>query len=191
MRGVSLTVLLLVALLLPVTADAKWTQVKSANFTFIGDAPEGAIRRIAQRLEQFREVMLRALPGATAASPVPTVVMVFANQRALQPVAPLFRGNPIEVGGYFQAGEDLNYIAVDAEFVDGALLSIFHEYAHFLVSNSMGPRPAWANEGLAEVYELVQDRDGGTPWPSSSCPTATSRKTPDSGQRARLGHVAT
>ena len=154
-------ILLLLAALFPANADAKWTQVRSANFLFVGDAPESAIRRIAQRLEQFREVMLRALPGATAASPVPTVVMVFANQRAVQPVAPLFRGNAIEVGGYFQAGEDLNYIAIDAEYVDLALLTIFHEYAHFLVSNSMGPLPVWASEGLAEVYELVQERDGG------------------------------
>ena len=161
MRSSLVAILTIVAAVVPFNAEAKWTQIKSANFTFVGDAPEGAIRRIAQRLEQFREVMLRALPGATAASPVPTVVMVFANQRALQPVAPLFRGNPIEVGGYFQAGEDLNYIAVDAEYVDAALLSVFHEYAHFLVSNSMGPLPVWANEGLAEVYELVQDRDGG------------------------------
>src|SRR5688572_1067068 len=161
MRGVPLAILLLVATLFPANADAKWTQVRSANFTFVGDAPESAIRRIAQRLEQFREVMLRALPGATAASPVPTVVMVFSNQRALQPVAPLFRGNAIEVGGFFQAGEDLNYIAIDAEYVDLALLTIFHEYAHFLVSNSMGPLPVWASEGLAEVYEMVQERDGG------------------------------
>jgi len=161
MRGAPLTILLLVATLFPTNADAKWTQVRSTNFLFVGDAPESAMRRIAQRLEQFREVMLRALPGATAASPVPTVVMVFANQRALQPVAPLFRGNAIEVGGYFQGGEDLNYIAIDAEYVDLALLAIFHEYAHFLVSNSVGPLPVWASEGLAEVYAVVQERDGG------------------------------
>jgi tetratricopeptide (TPR) repeat protein len=161
MRSPLLAILTIVVALVPLGAEAKWTQIRSANFTFVGDAPEGAIRRIAQRLEQFREVMLRALPNATAASPVPTVVMVFANQRALQPVAPLFRGNPIEVGGYFQAGEDLNYIAIDAEYVDLALLTIFHEYAHFLVSNSMGPLPVWASEGLAEVYEMVEERDGG------------------------------
>jgi tetratricopeptide (TPR) repeat protein len=105
--------------------------------------------------------MLRALPGATAASPVPTVVMVFATDRSLRPVAPLFNGNPIELAGYFQPGEDLNYIAIDAEYIDPALLAIFHEYSHFLVTNSIGPLPAWASEGLAEVYELVQERDGG------------------------------
>jgi tetratricopeptide (TPR) repeat protein len=161
MRGFAIGILLLVSALVPASADAKWTQVRSANFVFVGDASEGQIRRIAQKLEQFREVMLRALPGATAASPVPTVVMVFATDRSLQPVAPLFNGHPIEVGGYFQSGEDRNYIAIDAEYIDSALLTIFHEYSHFLVNNSVGPLPPWANEGLAEVYELVQERDGG------------------------------
>jgi len=161
MRRALLVVLSIVAALVPTGADAKWTQVRSANFLFVGDASEGQIRRIAQKLEQFREVMLRALPFATAASPVPTVVMVFATDRSLQPVAPLFNGHPIEVGGYFQPGEDRNYIAIDAEYIDPALLAIFHEYSHFLVGNSVGPLPAWASEGLAEVYELVQERDGG------------------------------
>ena len=161
MRGFAIAILLLTSALVPARADAKWTQVRSANFVFVGDASEGQIRRIAQKLEQFREVMLRALPGATAASPVPTVVMVFATDRSLQPVAPLFNGHPIEVAGYFQPGEDRNYIAIDAEYIDSALLTIFHEYSHFLVGNSVGALPAWANEGLAEVYELVQERDGG------------------------------
>ena len=161
MRRALLVVLSIVAALVPTGADAKWTQVRSTNFIFIGDASEGQIRRIAQKLEQFREVMLKALPGATAASPVPTVVMVFATDRSLRPVAPLFNGNPIELAGYFQPGEDVNYIAIDAEYIDPALLAIFHEYSHFLVTNSIGPLPAWASEGLAEVYELVQERDGG------------------------------
>ena len=161
MRRALLVVLSIVAALIPTGADAKWTQVRSANFVFVGDASEGQIRRIAEKLEQFREVMLRALPGATAASPVPTVVMVFATDRSLRPAAPLFNGNPIELAGYFQQGEDLNYIAIDAEYIEPALLAIFHEYSHFLVTNSIGPLPAWASEGLAEVYELVQERDGG------------------------------
>jgi tetratricopeptide (TPR) repeat protein len=161
MRPWLLAVYTMVAALLPASADAKWTQVRSENFIFVGEVSEGTIRRIAQKLEQFREVMQRALPGSTAASPVPTVVVVFASDKSLQPVAPLFNGKPIEVAGYFQGGEDLNYIALDAQFVEPALRTVFHEYSHFLVSNSVGPLPAWANEGLAEVYEVVMERDGG------------------------------
>jgi tetratricopeptide (TPR) repeat protein len=147
--------------LLPTDAAAKWTRLRSANFEFIGDAPAGQIRRVAEKLEQFREVMTRALPGATGASPVPTIVVVFATDRSLTPVKPLFRGNATEVGGYFQSGEDLNYIAVNGEFIDIALLTVFHEYAHFLVSNTVGNVPVWLGEGLAEFYDVTQGRDRG------------------------------
>ena len=55
-----------IALLLPTDADARWTRLRSANFLFIGDAPAGQIREVAEKLEQFRAVMASALPGATA-----------------------------------------------------------------------------------------------------------------------------
>jgi cytochrome c-type biogenesis protein CcmH/NrfG len=151
----------LLALSLPIEAAAKWTQLQSENFLFIGDASEGQIRRVAERLEQFRDALLRVLPGASAQSPVPTVVLVFETDRSMTPVKPLFRGKPIELAGYFQSGEDVNYIAVNGEFLDLAVLTIFHEYAHFLVINSQGRVPVWVGEGLAELYEITQQLDGG------------------------------
>src|SRR5687768_8491657 len=155
------TALWLLALGVPWEAAAKWTQLQSENFLFIGDASEGQIRRVAERLEQFREALLRVLPGANAQSPVPTVVMVFDGDRSMTPVKPLYRGKPIELNGYFQSGEDVNYIVVNAEFLNLATLTVFHEYAHFLVGNSQGRVPVWVNEGLAELYEMAEQLDGG------------------------------
>jgi tetratricopeptide (TPR) repeat protein len=146
---------------LPAAADAKWTRLSTANFVFIGDASAGKIREVAEKLEQFREVMTRALPGATSTSPVPTIVLVFATDRSLNPVKPLFRGNTTEVGGYLQTGEDLNYIAINGEYIDIALMTIFHEYAHLLTGNTLGPTPAWLGEGLAGFYEMTHVTDGG------------------------------
>ena len=56
-------------------ARADWTRLRSANFTFVGDASERQIRRVAQQLEQFREVMVRVLPEASVGSPAPIVVI--------------------------------------------------------------------------------------------------------------------
>jgi len=156
-----LLIVVAIALLLPTNADARWTRLRTANFDFIGDAPAGQIREVAQRLEQFREVMVRALPGATAVSPVPTIVVVFSSDRALTPVKPMFRGNTTDVSGYFQPGEDLNYIALNGEYIDVALMTIFHEYAHVLVSNTLGRAPVWLGEGLAEFYDMMQGLEGG------------------------------
>ena len=147
--------------LLPSVAAAKWTRLSTANFVFIGDASAGQIREVAEKLEQFREVMTRALPGATSTSPVPTVVVVFATDRSLNPVKPLFRGNATDVAGYLLKGEDLNYIAINGEHIDIALNTVFHEYAHLLIGNTIGAAPAWLNEGLAGFYEMTHVTDGG------------------------------
>ena len=151
----------LLVVVLPAGASAKWTELRSENFVFVGDASEGQIRRVAERLEQFRDALLRVLPGASAQAPVPTVVMVFDGDRSMTPVKPLYRGKPIELNGYFQSGEDVNYIVVNAEFLDLAVLTVFHEYAHFLVSNSQGRVPVWVGEGLAELYQMTEQLDGG------------------------------
>ena len=140
-------------------AATKWTQLQSENFLFIGDAPEGQIRRLAERLEQFRDVLLMVLPRASGQSAVPTIVMVFDEDRSMTPVRPMFRGRPIEVGGYFQAGEDVNYIVVNAENLEFAVPAIFHEYAHFLISENQGGVPVWVNEGLAELYATFERMD--------------------------------
>jgi tetratricopeptide (TPR) repeat protein len=163
-QGRPIVRLLLIGLtfaLWPGQAWAKWTRVTSAHFTFVGDAPEGMIRRVAERLEQFRESLLRVLPGLAAQSPVPTVVVVFSNERSLAPARPLFQGRPVDVAGYFQPGEDLNYMAINADFLDVALPATYHEFSHFLLSNGYGQAPVWVSEGLAEFYQVMEPQNGG------------------------------
>ena len=146
----------------PLNAAARWTELRSENFVFIGDASESTIRETAQKLEQFREVLVLAIPGATTTSPVPTVVIVFADARSLAPYRPQFQGRPIEVAGFFLRHEDINYIAINAGAVERAFKIVFHEYSHFLLGNWVGAAvPVWLGEGLAEVYATFQERNGG------------------------------
>src|SRR5687768_4903202 len=142
-------------------ARADWTRLRSANFTFVGDASERQIRHVAQQLEQFREVMVRALPDAAAGSPAPIVVIVFAHDRSFAPFKPRFQGRPVELAGFFQSGQDVNFIAINGDLGAFAFRTVFHEYSHYLVSNALGMAPVWVHEGLAELYETFQERDGG------------------------------
>src|SRR5215213_1116383 len=153
---------LLIALV-PKPAAAKWVTLRSTNFVFIGDAPERQIRRVAQKLEQFRDVVGRIMPGVAGPSPVPVVVVVFADQRSFRPYVPHFQGRPVEVGGYLAGGDDAAYIALsaDPDFEELAFQTIFHEYAHYLATASGLTLPPWASEGMAQVWETMQDRDGG------------------------------
>lgn len=141
--------LLLVAFAVPVSAKDTWTNVKSKNFFLIGNASEKEIRQVATRLEQFRDIFTRLYKGINFTSPVPTTVVVFKSESAYKPF------NPRNVPGYFQPGPDVNYITLTTErrnSADDPFQTIFHEYVHLLVNNTMSVRPVWFNEGLAEYY---------------------------------------
>jgi tetratricopeptide (TPR) repeat protein len=145
----------------PASAWARWTRFATGHFVFVGDAPERDMRTIAARLEQFREIVGRVFSEDMTHSPVPTVVVVFQNERSLAPYTPMFQGRPVSVAGYFVGMEDANYIAVNAERELDAYGAIFHEYAHFLTGSAVGAAPVWVNEGLAELYQTFEASNGG------------------------------
>ncbi len=143
-------------------AKDTWTSVKSRNFNLVGNASEKEIREVAIRLEQFREVFSRLLPSLKLASPVPTTVIVFKSDSAFKPYKPVADGKTIDIAGYFQTGREVNYIALSTEDrSEGSFRTIFHEYVHLLVNNTLGRGgvPAWFNEGLAEYYSSFEIAD--------------------------------
>lgn len=141
------------------TAQAKdnWISVRSQNFQLVGNAGEKDIRLVANRLEQFRTVFALLFPALKLNSPAPTTVIVFKSDSSYKP----FKINP-NVTGYFQPGEDVNYITLTSEksSEDQPFRTIFHEYVHLLVENTMGATvPLWFNEGLAEYYSTFDITD--------------------------------
>jgi len=140
----------------PVVAKDTWVSVRSRNFLLVGNAAEKDIRNVAIRLEQFREVYSRLFPAAKLDSAVPTTVVVFKSDKSFKPFKP-----GTNLAGFFQAGQDVNYIALTTE-TSGAqdpFQVIFHEYTHLLVQNTVGDAPSWFNEGLAEYYSTFTMAD--------------------------------
>ncbi|MFL6210118.1 MAG: tetratricopeptide repeat protein [Pyrinomonadaceae bacterium] len=156
-------VLILCALALPAHAKDTWLCVRSKNFTLVGNASEKEIRQVGTRLEQFRDVFLRLFPRAAAGEVLPTTVVVFKTDSAYRPFKPLYQGKPKDwVAGYFQPGEDVNYITLTPEphGTESPFGTIFHEYTHLLVGHNMKDPPVWFNEGLAEYYSTLEVTDG-------------------------------
>jgi tetratricopeptide (TPR) repeat protein len=142
----ALALLLLVAPLSAVTAKDNWTSVRTKNFYLVGNASEKDMRKVATRLEQFRQ-LISLLIKANLNSSVPINVVVFKSHDAYKPFA------PPGTAGYFQPGEDVNYIAVDAQLEGEYPFDvIFHEYTHFLTRNNLPNAPLWFDEGLAEFF---------------------------------------
>jgi tetratricopeptide (TPR) repeat protein len=165
MRRTALTLFALLCLLLAAqAAPAKdtWTSVRSKNFFLVGNASEKEIRQVATRLEQFRDAFSRLFAGANFSSPVPTTVVVFKSDSSYRPFKPVVDGKVDDVAGYFQPGEDVNYITLTSERrPEDPFAIIYHEYVHQLVANTLGRGnvPPWFNEGLAEYYSTFEVRE--------------------------------
>jgi tetratricopeptide (TPR) repeat protein len=140
----------------PIAAKDNWISVRSKNFLLVGNASEKQVRQVAVRLEQFREVFSHLFPGAVISTPVPTTVVVFKSDSSYGP----FKPNP-NIAGYFQSGDDVNYITLLAEVrgQQDPFTIIFHEYTHLMVNNTLGNVPTWFNEGLAEFYSTFSISD--------------------------------
>ena len=157
----SLTILVLtLLLLLTVQVEGKdsWTRVQSKNFTIVGNVSEGEMRKIAFKLEQFRQTLSLILPKAAIATPIPTTVVLFKSDQAFRPFKPRYQGKIKEnVGGYFLPGQHRNYIVLNADKQNlNPYEVIFHEYEHFVLHNSIVKLPVWLDEGLAEFYSTFE-----------------------------------
>lgn len=153
---------LLVAMCGSAAAKDSWTGVRSKNFLVVGNASESEIRQVATRLEQFRDVFSRVFSRANLTAPIPMTVIVFKSDSAYKPFKPLYQGKPANVAGYFQRGDDVNYITLTTERggSESPFSVIFHEYTHLLVDNNMDSPPLWFNEGLAEYYSTFSVESG-------------------------------
>jgi len=152
--------LLIVFGFLPNAALAKdaWLRVRSKNFNLVGNASDRDIRKVATKLEQFRETFRQLFGQTNLNSPIPTNVVVFKSSSAYKPFKPKRADGKTDnfIAGYFQPGEDVNYITISTEGEDADTYgTIFHEYVHFIVNTNFGKSevPPWFNEGLAEYYQ--------------------------------------
>lgn len=154
--AVSFCLLAVVSQQSTVVAKDTWVSVRTKNFFMMGNASEKDIRRVALRLEQFREVFTRLFPNMKFNTPVPTTVVVFKSDASYRPFKP-----GANTAGYFQPGPDVNYITLTTEVrgEQDPFNVIFHEYTHLLVNNTFENAPVWFNEGLAEYYSTFSIDD--------------------------------
>jgi FimV-like protein len=153
---VSLCLLFAVAQHTPVAAKDTWVSVRTKNFLMLGNASEKEIRRVALKLEQFREAFTIIFPNVRFNTPVPTTVVVFKSDSSYAPFKP-----NANTAGYFQSGQDVNYITLTTEVrgEQDPFTVIFHEFTHLLVNNTFSDAPVWFNEGLAEYYSTFSITD--------------------------------
>lgn len=161
---------LLVSGLVPCSAADQWVEVRSPHFSVVTDAGDRRGREVALRFEQMRAVFGTLILRNKVNIPVPLQIIAFKSGGGLRRFVPLWKGKPVELAGFYQQGEDRNFIALDLSS-DQAYRVVFHEYAHMLLNGNYPPTQPWFDEGFAEYYSTIEVRskevDIGRPPPSA------------------------
>ncbi|HEV2837389.1 MAG TPA: tetratricopeptide repeat protein, partial [Pyrinomonadaceae bacterium] len=167
-----ITLFLVVLFTIPQTSHAQtrdtWRSVRTNNLFVIGNADPEKLRQVAVWLEFFHSAFGRLVSRNVLDSSAPTTVVIFRDDASFVPFKPLYQGRPANLAGFFQPGDDVNYIAMslDPRLKDPYEVA-FHEYVHLHLRDNVPGIPLWLNEGLAEFYGSLQFSSGeavlGTP----------------------------
>ncbi|HEX5719341.1 MAG TPA: tetratricopeptide repeat protein [Thermoanaerobaculia bacterium] len=65
----------------------------------------------------------------------------------------------MDVGGYFLARPEANYVAINADPRGDARSIVYHEYLHYVLRNNYPGLPLWLHEGLAQLYSTFDTKD--------------------------------
>ncbi len=134
-----------------------WRSVRTNNMFVIGNADPEKLRQVAAWLEFFHRSFARLISRNVIDSSVPTTVIVFRDEASFRPFKPIYQGRAMNVSGFFQPGNDVNYIAISLDSYDrDPFGTAFHEYVHLHLKDNIPGAPLWLNEGLAELYGSLQ-----------------------------------
>jgi len=134
-----------------------WRSVRTNNLFVIGDADPEKLRQVAAWLEFFHSSFALLVSRNVLDASVPTTVIIFRDDASFQPFKPLYQGRTVNIAGFFQPGDDVNYIALSLDPTDKDPYSTaFHEYVHLHLKDNVPNAPLWLNEGLAELYGSLQ-----------------------------------
>jgi hypothetical protein len=163
MGSIRLIPILLACALLSVLFSARafgaeqspWLEIRSAHYTVITDAGDKKGREVALRFEQMRAVFATLLMKERLNEPVPLTILAYKNDKTYYQSAPLRKGQPIGVPGFFVPGEDHNFIVLNL-FEPEPWRAVAHEFAHLLLNYNYPPVQGWFDEGLAEYFSSIR-----------------------------------
>jgi hypothetical protein len=132
-----------------------WLEIHSTHFTVITDAGEKKGREVALRFEQMRAVFATLLGKERFNQSVPLTILAFDNDKSYYQVAPLRKGQPIEVPGFFLPGDDQDFIVLSLS-EDESWRAAAHDFAEMLLNYNYPPAQGWFDEGLSEYFSSIR-----------------------------------
>jgi Tfp pilus assembly protein PilF len=132
-----------------------WVEVRSPNFTVIGNAGEKETRKIAGQFEQIREVFQNAFPKMRVDLGKPVIILAVKNEDSMKELLPAFwevKGH-VHPLGWYQPAEEKHFVVVRTDTEGENPYEVaYHEYTHALMNINIRDMPLWLSEGVAEFF---------------------------------------
>jgi TonB family protein len=138
-----------------------WIQVRSDTYVVKSSAGEERARRVLKELEGFHQLIGTTLVFRNTELPeLPIEVLLIGDEATMKELEPEFNGRRVPVAGFFQAGQDRDFIVLSGRVFPQTLTSVvYHELTHYFVMRGLVSRPIWLNEGLAEYFSTAEVRE--------------------------------
>jgi len=138
-----------------------WVQVSSETFIVKSSAGEERAKQVLKELEGFRQLVGTTLVfGNTELPELPIEVLLIGDQQTMRELEPEYNGRKISVAGFYQAGQDRDFIVLSGRVFPNTLTSVvYHELTHYFLGRGLATRPVWLNEGLAEYFSTAEIRE--------------------------------
>ena len=145
---------------LAVSLLLSWVQVRSDTFIVRSSAGEDRALQVLQALEAFHQVVGKLAFERVGPPEIPIEVLVLGSEEETRELAPQYNGRSIPAIGYYQGGEDRDFIVLTGRISpQGSTQVIYHELTHYFIGRLLKSRPVWLNEGLAEYFATTEIRD--------------------------------
>jgi hypothetical protein len=138
------------------TLALSWVQVRSDVFVVKSSAGIERAKRVLRELEEFREIIGTTLVFRNVALPeLPIEVLLIGDQAQYAELSPVYNGKPVRVAGFFERGQDRDFIVLQGNSTGNFTHVVYHELTHSFISRSLDVRLAWLSEGLAEYFSTA------------------------------------
>src|SRR5262252_3133780 len=137
-----------------------WVQVSSDTYIVKSSAGEEKAKQVLKELEAFHQLLGTFAFRNTELPELPIEVLLIGDEPTMKELEPEFNGRKISVAGYYQRGQDRDFIVLSGRVFPETLTSVvYHELTHYFLSRALVSRPVWLNEGLAEYFAFAEIRD--------------------------------
>ncbi len=83
---------------------------------------------------------------------LPIEVLLLGDEERFTELSPDYNGKKVKVSGFYQRGQDRDFIVLNGNTEGNRTHIVYHELTHYFLSRSLQARPTWLNEGLAEYF---------------------------------------